>query len=136
MAPALNESMFAFAKLAMEWDVMRAITRIEKYRLDHGKYPASESELHSAMGGELPLDVFSGSPLRCRFDGDGLVIYSLGTNRIDEGGTPGKTDEEVQGWTSSTNARGATAGDWILWPPREVEWADGSDQPLKTRAAK
>lgn len=136
MAPAVNKSIFAFAKLALEWDVMRAITRIERYRLSHGKYPASELEMRSAIDGELPLDIFSGRPLRCRFDAGGVMIYSVGANRVDDGGIPAKQEDASQKWVSAADAKGAASGDWILWPPTTVEWADGSDHPLEVRTTK
>jgi len=140
LAPSLNSSAFAFAKLKFEWEVARAITRLERYRLQHSSYPSNATELREAVGGELPTDPFSGMPIHCRFHDAGLTLYSVGADRRDDGGVPGRNDEVVQKWQSpSSLAQLSEAqlqpirGDWILWPPTEVEWADASMHKLVPR---
>ncbi len=55
----------------------------EKFRLQHQRWPASIDEL------KLPaaiLDPFEDKPLRMKLVPDGLVIYSIGTDKKDDGG--------------------------------------------------
>jgi hypothetical protein len=35
---------------------------------------------------EVPLDEFDGKPLRYRREGEGFILYSVGTNLVDDGG--------------------------------------------------
>ena len=55
---------------------------IERYKLAHGKLPATLEELH--MTG-LPHDVINGQPLHYRVIGDdNYLLYSVGWNETDE----------------------------------------------------
>lgn len=59
--------------------------RLEAYRKARGCYPASLKDL-----GNSPyfIDPFSNKPFVYRPQGNGYVLYSLGPNSIDDGGTP------------------------------------------------
>jgi hypothetical protein len=35
---------------------------------------------------EVPLDEFDGKPLRYRREDEGFILYSVGTNLVDDGG--------------------------------------------------
>jgi hypothetical protein len=59
----------------------------ERYRLAEGAWPDSADALVRA--GHLqtvPLDPYDGQPLRCRRLVDGLFFYSIGPDRVDNGG--------------------------------------------------
>lgn len=51
-----------------------------------GRYPSSVSELVPDFLAEIPIDPWDGQPIRIRHLDDGLVIYSIGWNGIDDGG--------------------------------------------------
>jgi hypothetical protein len=55
----------------------------EKFRLQHQRWPTSIDELRlpAAM-----LDPFDDTPLQMKTVPDGLVIYSIGTDKKDDGG--------------------------------------------------
>jgi hypothetical protein len=62
---------------------------LELYRREHdGKYPESLDELRNGYMDELPLDPFSQQPFLYVLDEDrcGCLIYSVGSNGIDENG--------------------------------------------------
>lgn len=59
---------------------------VERYRMHHGTWPASWEQLTPTFLPAVPLDPFTGKPLVLKRLSDGLVIYSLGINRTDEGG--------------------------------------------------
>ena len=137
LLPSLNKAMFAADKVKLEFEVAKAVTHIERFRLEHKRYPTTLSELKDAVGAALPQDIFSGRPICCRFAEGGLTLYSVGVDRVDDGGKPGRNDEVVQKWETASTLAGLSErqfepyqGDWILWPPREVEWADGSTHKL------
>jgi len=60
----------------------------ERYRLKHGDWPASLQELADKGWIEsVPIDPFDGKPLRYkRTPGQGVIIYSVSANGVDDGG--------------------------------------------------
>lgn len=66
--------------------LLRAMIEVQKVKLRSGAYPAALPE--SAVG---ILDPYSGSPLRYRRSGMEYVLYSVGTNGVDDGGVRGGT---------------------------------------------
>jgi hypothetical protein len=61
---------------------------LEQFRADHkSKYPAQLSELAPNYLEAVPVDPFDGQPLRYRPQGAGYVLYSIGPDLKDDGGT-------------------------------------------------
>jgi hypothetical protein len=60
----------------------------ERYRLAKSDWPESFAELISSGFLEaVPADPFDGKPLRMKHVADGLIIYSVGPDRTDNGGS-------------------------------------------------
>jgi len=59
---------------------------IRLYREDHGRLPARLLELIPSYLSGLPLDPYSGESLIYRTNGDEFTLYSVGKDRIDDGG--------------------------------------------------
>ncbi len=75
---------------------------LERYRLAHGGYPANLDALLPQFVEKLPPDVIGGQPLKYRRTDDGqFLLYSIGWNEKDEGGTPGK-DSDTGDWVWTT----------------------------------
>jgi len=73
----------------------RAAVAAERHRLDTGRYPAAWEEFVPRWLDAIPADPWSGGSLVYRLDDEGRpVIYSVGRNGIDEGGTPGRRPDE------------------------------------------
>src|SRR5262249_897548 len=78
---------------------------VERFRLANGQWPSALSDLTPAFLAQLPVDPFDGQPLHYRPTADGVMIYSIGPDGIDDGGTldptkdfgPG-TDIGIQLW--------------------------------------
>jgi hypothetical protein len=51
-----------------------------------GRYPDSLAELVPDLLPAVPIDPFTGDPLVYRREGEGFVVYSLGSNQKDDGG--------------------------------------------------
>lgn len=51
-----------------------------------GRYPDRLDELVPGLLTEVPVDPFTGKPLVYRREGEGFVVYSLGSNEKDDGG--------------------------------------------------
>ena len=58
--------------------------RIHKGRT--GQYPESLEALVPALLNEVPIDPFTGKALVYRREGEGFIVYSLGSNQRDDGG--------------------------------------------------
>ncbi len=56
------------------------------YRSDHGKFPATLDALVPKYITEIPLDPFSGEPLKLKAIKGGLILYSVGKDGKDDGG--------------------------------------------------
>ncbi len=100
---------------------------LELYRREYGYWPKTLNDLTPGYLPSVPLDRLSGDPLRYRVTDDGPIVYSVGVDGDDDGGTP-DYDEDVDGnlhlgyvGPRYYNGHGPVDdGDWILWPvPRE-----------------
>jgi hypothetical protein len=58
----------------------------ERYRRANGRWPETLADLKGAYLPDVPLDPFDGQPLRYRKDEQGVVVYSIGPDRQDDGG--------------------------------------------------
>lgn len=59
----------------------------ERYRIDRGQWPASLAELaKDGWIAAVPLDPFDGQPLRFTVVANGVLIYSVGFDGVDDGG--------------------------------------------------
>jgi hypothetical protein len=99
----------------------------ERYRQAHGDWPATLEKLVPEMLKEVPLDAFDGEPLRYKRLSDGVIVYSVGVDGVDNGGT---LDRE------NPTRPGADIG-CRLWdvkhrrqpPPPKPKPADPDDRP-------
>jgi hypothetical protein len=65
----------------------RTALAIERYRLDNaGRLPDALADLVPTYMDQLAVDPFDGLELRYHGDYEAAVIYSVGTNLVDEGG--------------------------------------------------
>jgi hypothetical protein len=70
------------------------------YRAEKGAYPTELAALSPGYLKAVPVDRFNGKPLVYQNSGDAFVLYSVGSNRIDDGGVGGsgrKDDVAVRG---------------------------------------
>lgn len=99
---------------------------LELYRRRHGAYPARLDDLVPNFLPALPIDRFDGQPLRYLLTDDGPLLYSVGADRIDDGGAAPVNEEDAQRvaphWfripADPMNA------DWILWDGRRQSATD------------
>jgi hypothetical protein len=76
--------------LALDGDANRDLVRLAvactAYKAKHGKYPEKVAGLAPEFVVEVPLDPYDGRPLRLRRVKGGVVLYSIGRDRKDDGG--------------------------------------------------
>ena len=60
----------------------------EEFRVEHGRLPHDWNELVPRYLPSIPHDSFAGGLFQFKTTADGIVIYSVGTDRKDDGGDP------------------------------------------------
>jgi hypothetical protein len=76
----------AFNGLHAELRCATAALAAERYRLAEHRWPERLDALVPRYLAVVPIDPFDGRPLRLRRLPDGLVIYSVGPDQVDDGG--------------------------------------------------
>lgn len=56
------------------------------FKNKNGRYPERLEELVPRLLTEVPIDPFTGKPMVYRRQGEGFIVYSLGSNQKDDGG--------------------------------------------------
>jgi hypothetical protein len=79
----------------------------ERYRKDHGRWPAAPGELVPGYLKAVPTDPYDGKPLRWKALPDGTTVYSVGPDLEDNGGARNR---------GNPLAKGADYG-FRLWDP-------------------
>jgi len=88
MTMRLPTLQFPFARTRAQLRLLRTELALREFRLRHGAYPTKLDELAPAIVAAVPVDPFSEQPLRYRRQGNGYVLYSVGPDLNDDGGTP------------------------------------------------
>lgn len=102
-------------------DAAEAAIAAERYRLQESRYPADLDALVPEYLDGVPTDRFTGEPLHYRLENNRPLLYSVGPDRDDDGGTPPAEGFERGDpkWMPASEASQAPDGDWILYPPHE-----------------
>lgn len=138
LLPALSKATLNTELTCMRRDAAITTIALEIYRRKHNAWPASLNDLVPSIMPALPIDRFDGQPLRYRLLDGKPLLYSVGTDREDDGGVANAAaDASLRQWRSQQwmskaqleerRAQGALLqgdksavipdGDWILWPP-------------------
>ena len=70
-------------------DLARLGLLVEQYHARHDAYPGSLEAVADGLGGEIPMDPFTGEPFLYHPREDGFALYSVGANLVDDGGEAG-----------------------------------------------
>jgi hypothetical protein len=84
----LLDSWCAWCLKAADNRLLAATLALRAYRLEHGRYPATLQALTPRYLPAVPGDPFSPAPLLYRSQCKGYVLYSIGPDGKDDGGTP------------------------------------------------
>jgi hypothetical protein len=86
--PALTRFAERCARSQSTVDLARVACALERYRQANGQFPDTLPALAPKFIAKLPHDVINGQPLKYRRTDDGqFVLYSVGLNETDDGGT-------------------------------------------------
>lgn len=87
LLPALDRAVSKGERSEAKTRDAQTALAIERYRLANGKLPSQLSDLVPAFLPFVPGDPFDGKPLRYKTLAKGYVVYSVGDDREDNGGT-------------------------------------------------
>jgi hypothetical protein len=110
LLPTLSRAVQRVAFAQTGADVAALACALERYRLARREFPAELAALAPQFISRLPHDVITGQPLKYRRTPDGrYILYSVGWNQTDDGGTLGRT--------KSGRGIDRAAGDWVWQLP-------------------
>ena len=113
LLPALERTAKKSANAQTYLNLARIACALERYRLANGNYPETLDVLSPKFISKLPHDIINGQPLKYRRNADGsFVLYSVGWNETDDGGTVGMKS----GKTPSVDQ---DKGDWVWQLPKQ-----------------
>lgn len=139
MLPALERPSVVVRQLKQETVAVRVGIAAYRHQLRHGAFPESVEAIDDDLIDFDPIDVFSGDTLRYLVTENGPLVYSVGPDRIDNGGQQGwitqtgwdgqdyRVKAKVEWLTidqvSSFKNNPETQTDWVLFPmpPDEYE---------------
>ncbi|MEK6677156.1 MAG: hypothetical protein AABZ47_16070 [Planctomycetota bacterium] len=87
LLPSLSRACLLNARIHAELDCARCGVAAERFRLKTGRMPESLSELVPEFLEAVPIDPFDGQPLRFKTSEEGIVIYTIDDNEVDDGGS-------------------------------------------------
>ena len=108
LLPALGRVIQKSAAAQTAVDQAAIACALERYRMANGRFPEKLAALTPQVIAALPNDALTGEPYKYRLKDDGrFVLYSVGWNEKDDGGTPGKTlfDDREGDWVWEYPAR-------------------------------
>jgi len=97
----------------------RVALALHRYRAEQGRYPDTLEQLTPRWLDALPPDRATGEPLVYRLTNDAPLLYSVGLDRIDEGGR--HAEEAWRRWRPKpASGTPEPLGDFRLYPPRPI----------------
>ena len=83
------------AETEVQMDLLRLGLAIEHYQGETGALPPSLAAVQDRVEGGIPLDPFSGAPYVYLPARDTFLLYSVGRNATDNGGTPDRIEGDI-----------------------------------------
>ena len=127
LMPSFLQAQTACERYLGERDGAMVGIALELYHRRHGKYPLTLSELVPGLLPQIPADRITGDPVKYRLIDGKPVVYSVGADRIDDGGVPshrGSSDTRSPAAVWGKDPAEAPHGDWILFSPKSAAQAD------------
>ncbi len=134
MVPAFGKALQSRDQIDADLAATRLILALEIHHAEKWAYPATLAELAPSIVPEVPLDATNGKPFGYRLlapgedaHGRGFLLYSVGTDGVDNGGSMGATPDRV---VTPFQASGLT--DFVYNQPRPApKPVDESAAPVK-----
>jgi hypothetical protein len=85
--PAVSSAIEAQDRGNAIHELTRLAAALAVYRAEHGGYPDGLEALVPGVLTKLPVDLYNAKPFVYQRDGDGHLLYSMGANGTDDGGS-------------------------------------------------
>ena len=95
LLPALARSCLSQARLEATLDLTQMGIALEQYHGVHGEYPADLRAIAPQLGGVVPVDPFTGQAYHYLPSGGTFLLYSIGMDLEDDGGTHDLRDGDM-----------------------------------------
>ena len=92
---SMSRALIEFGRQQARCRAARIALALKCHKARRGAYPESLEQLESDVLPVLPCDPFTERAFRYKREGEGFVLYSLGPNGIDDGGTGGPHEGDV-----------------------------------------
>jgi hypothetical protein len=117
IAPHYERVVWSTNRLRARLDGVQAAVALELHRRETGAWAGSLSALAPRYLPTVPEDPFVAGPLRVTVGEGGVVVYSVGPDRDDDGGAAGGVDSARSESFFQPAGGMAPDGDWVLFPP-------------------
>jgi hypothetical protein len=125
LMPAFGRAAQAFATDRARCDAAAAVCAVLRFRADTGAWPARAEDLAPTYLPTVPLDPWTGTPIRMANGADGFRMWSTGEDGRDDGGDPRAVADPHGGGTRATmmalRRDDRTASNWVGEIPR-IDW--------------
>lgn len=115
----LSRSQAACERYLGDRDGVEVGIAVELYRRQHGHFPSSLKQLTPGLLPEVPADRITGDPVKYKLIDGKPVVYSVGADRIDDGGMPPNAPDAFARETDAAqwgvDSRRVPRGDWLLF---------------------
>lgn len=113
--PAFHKAIETCETGVMNRDATLTAIAIELSFRRTGKYPATLAELVPSILPSLPIDMWDGKPLKYRLVDGKPVLYTVGCDKVDNGGTPTEDWAVLNGRAENLHANSKDK-DWVFMP--------------------
>ena len=118
IAPAYTNAYTAVETQHMQREATAVAIALARFRAKHGDWPTTLSDLVPDLIEAVPVDRFTGDPLRYTLTDEGPLLYSVGMDRDDDGG---RAAERASRWVPADRVAETVAenpgehdGDWVF----------------------
>ncbi len=94
MLPAIDAALDAEHKDGTRRELWLLAIALRKYHVKHGKYPAQLNQLVPQFIAAVPNDQLTNEPFTYRSNGNGMLLYSVGRDRVDHQGYDGDLPDD------------------------------------------
>ncbi len=94
MMPVLDSIESSLLRASANLAQTRIACALERARLSNGGFPETLAGVAAHFGGSIPKDICDGKPMRYRRTADGYELWSVGVDRVDDGGRQNPDESE------------------------------------------
>ncbi|MEX1230259.1 MAG: hypothetical protein WEB58_08470 [Planctomycetaceae bacterium] len=120
--PSIRQTTVAGERMTQNRDGVLTFIALHLFHRDEGNWPATLKDLVPRYLPEVPMDRITGEPLMYKVKGGRPIVYSVGMDRLDDGGRTSDNDRDrsnamLLDYRNPNQATKPGEGlDWVLFP--------------------